>query len=383
MGRKKILIVGCGLVGSVAAREMVSHGYEVDIWERRDHIAGNLYDYVDNHGILVQKYGPHIFHTNNDNIHEYIQKFSEWNNFNLVCGAVINGKCTPTAFNFKTIDMFYEESEANAIKTHIKKCFPNRDSASVVELLNCEDELVRSYAQFLFDNDYKLYTAKQWAVSPDTIDASVLKRVPIRFNYNEEYFTDKYQELPNLGFTNFIENVLRSNEIHIHLGVDALDHIKILNNNLYIDDIVSDFPVLYTGPLDELLLFKYGRLPYRSLKFEWKYESINSYQEMPVVAYPQAEKFTRITEYKKLPKQLVNGTTYAIEYPVPYNYGDQAEPYYPVPTKLSQMNYSKYAKDASKVHGLYLAGRLSDFQYYNMDQAIEKAIQISKEIYNQ
>lgn len=372
---KQVLIVGCGLVGSVIARYLAEDkGYEVTIWEKRNHIGGNIYDYVDEHGIRVHKYGPHIFHTNNKETFNYICKYSEWEPYKLVCGAVIDGICTPTAFNFKTIDLFYSKDEADMIKQHIRDIFGERDSATVVELLECDDKVIRDYAQFLFDKDYSLYTAKQWGVSPKDIDKSVLKRVPIRFSYEEAYFTDEYQVMPKLGYEEFIRNILDNSNIDVKLGVEALDRVKIMEDKyIYIDGIKIDYPVIYTGPLDELFDFCNGRLPYRSLKFEWQYEKKESFQEMPVVAYPQSKDFTRITEYKKLPIQDTIGTTYAVEYPLPYNPDKIMEPYYPVLTEESQILYQQYKKKAESVENLYCCGRLADFKYYDMDKAIDSA----------
>ena len=378
----KALIVGCGIVGCTVARILADRGWTVRIVDRRDHIGGNLYDYRDEHGILVQQYGPHIFHTNSERVFEFVNRYSRWNKFNLVCGAVIDGICTPTAFNLKTIDLFFDKAKAEEIKQHIRDRFPGRESATVVELLDCDDAVIRDYAQFLFDKDYSLYTAKQWGISPSEIDKSVLKRVPIRFTYEEAYFKDKYQVMPENGYTSFIRNLIDHPTVSVTLNYEALEHISIKDNAVYLDGKKADYPVVYTGPLDELFGYKYGRLPYRSLRFEWIYKDVDSYQDLPVVAYPQAEKFTRITEYKKLPVQNVKGTSCAVEYPVPYeaDADTSVEPYYPVLTEASQKAYSTYADAAAKVSGLFCAGRLADFRYYNMDQALERAFDFAETI---
>lgn len=378
----KALIVGCGIVGCTVARILADRGWTVRIVDRRDHIGGNLYDYRDEHGILVQQYGPHIFHTNSERVFEFVNRYSRWNKFNLVCGAVIDGICTPTAFNLKTIDLFFDKAKAEEIKQHIRERFPGRESATVVELLDCDDAVIRDYAQFLFDKDYSLYTAKQWGISPSEIDKSVLKRVPIRFTYEEAYFKDKYQVMPENGYTSFIRNLIDHPAISVTLNYEAMEHITIRDNAVYLDGKKADYPVVYTGPLDELFHYEYGRLPYRSLRFEWIYRDAESYQDLPVVAYPQAEKFTRITEYKKLPVQDVRGTTCAVEYPVPYeaDADTSVEPYYPVLTEASKKAYSTYADAAAKVSGLYCAGRLADFRYYNMDQALERAFDFADTI---
>lgn len=191
------LVIGCGLTGAVVARFLADElNKKVVIWERRDHIGGNMYDYYDEHNILVHKYGPHTFHTTKKNLFDYMCRFAEWEEYKLTCMAYVNGKFTPTPFNFQTIDDYYNKAEADDLKQRVKKVFGGRQTATVLEVLNCNDEKVRAYAQFLFDNDYSLYTAKQWGVSAKEIDPSVLKRVPLRFSYDVGYFDDEYQVMP-------------------------------------------------------------------------------------------------------------------------------------------------------------------------------------------
>lgn len=374
------LIVGCGLTGSVIARHLAEKGKRVLILERRGHIGGNMFDYTDEHGFLVQKYGPHTFHTTKKELYNFMCRYEEWENYKLTCGAFIDGKCTPTPFNFQTIDDFYSPREAEVLKSHIKSVFGDRQTATVVEVLKCGDPIVEQYAQFLFDKDYSLYTAKQWGISPSEIDASVLKRVPLRFSYNVGYFDDEFQVMPKHSFTRFFENLLYHSNITILLEVDALEHLKIADNKIYFDGIALNVPLIYSGTLDELFEFKFGRLPYRSLRFEWKFEDKDGIQDMPVVAYPQVEDFTRITEYKKLPVQNKRGSSYAVEYPLPYNGDKNAEPYYPALTAASQKQYAQYASLANKIENLVCCGRLGDFKYYNMDQALERALNICQNL---
>lgn len=369
------LVVGAGLCGGVIARELAERGKKVALWERRDHIGGNMYDYVDEHGFLVQKYGPHTFHTNEKKLYDYMCRFEQWQDYKLTCGAVWGGKYTPTPFNFTTIDTFYPAEKAELLKEKLKKAFSGRDTATVVEVLAHPDEDIRGYAEFLFRNDYAPYTAKQWGISPTEIDPSVLKRVPLRFSYDEGYFGDDYQVMPRHSFTHFFENLLHHPNITVRLGIDALERLRIRDGKLMLDGEVCRIPVVYTGALDELFDREYGRLPYRSLRFEWRYTDKSSVQEAPVVAYPQEPGFTRITEYKKLPPQEGRGSSYALEYPLPYDGTDSAEPYYPVLTEESQKQYAQYRDAAEKIPNLILCGRLADFKYYNMDQALGRALE--------
>lgn len=373
---EKVLIIGAGLSGAVIARYLAEKGQQVDIWEKRSHIAGNMYDYEDDHGFLVQKYGPHTFHTKKRELYEYMCRYEDWQDYKLTCGAVWDGKYTPTPFNFTTIDTFYPEEKAEELKKHLLLAFKGRSTATVVEVLGNEDPLVREYAEFLFRNDYAPYTAKQWGVSPEEIDPSVLARVPLRFSYDVGYFDDPYQVMPVHSFTSFFENLLHHSNIYVELGQDALKQLEIKDNQVTVDGRPFAGLVIYTGPIDELFHLKYGKLPYRSLRFEWKYSENESIQDAPVVAYPQEKGFTRITEYKKLPVQDKSGSSYALEYPLPYEEGKDMEPYYPVLTKESKEQYAKYKVLAEKVPNLICCGRLADFKYYNMDQALERALDI-------
>ena len=372
-------IAGSGIVGAVLAAELAKKGHTVQVLERRAHAGGNVYDYDDEYGIHVHHYGPHIFHTNDDEVYRYVSDNCELRDFNLVCGSVMDGKCVPTSFDFSSVDTFFPE-EAEEIKAHIKAEFGDRASATVLEMLESQDSYVRRFADFLYEKDYKPYTAKQWGIDPEKVDRRIFKRVPILFSYGSRYFSDKHQAMPVKGYMEFIENLLKTSGIELRLNEEALDRFSIRDNQVMDGDKPLDGVLIFTGALDELFGCKHGKLPYRSLRFVWKHEDIDSFQDMPVVAYPQAEGFTRITEYKKLPVQEVRGTTYAVEYPLPYKQGEAMEPYYPVLTEESQKLFRKYYDEAKQVRGLAFAGRLAEFKYYNMDQAIRRALDLAREL---
>ncbi len=373
----KVLVVGTGIVGCVIAHELKKANYDVSMIERRDHTGGNLYDFTDEYGVHVHLYGPHIFHTKEKNIYDYVANLCELKDFNLVCGAVIDGVCVRTTFDFSSIDTFFP-TEAEEIKAHLKSEFGEKTSATVLEMLDSNDAYVHKFAQFLYDNDYRPYTAKQWGIEPEKIDRQIFKRVPIMLSYGSRYFDDAYQAMPVKGYMELIENLI--SDVPVETGIEALDCLVIEKEKIYWNDEPFDGIVVYTGPIDELFRCEYGSLPYRSLRFEWKHEQIDSLQDMPVVAYPQEKDFTRITEYKKLPEQDVDGTTYAVEYPIPYAEGMKAEPYYPVLTDDSKQLYEKYRLKAEKIRGLYCAGRLADFKYYNIDQAIKRGLEVAEKI---
>lgn len=377
--QSKVLIIGCGLCGAVIARQLAENGQQVQIWERREHIGGNMYDYRDSHGILVQKYGPHTFHTKEQQIYEYICRYGQWQPYKLTCGAVWDDQYTPTPFNFTTVDTFYPEEEAAKLKEKLLHAFNGRSTATVIEVLQHFDPDIRGYAEFLFQKDYAPYTAKQWGVSPSEIDPSVLKRVPLRFSYDDGYFDDPYQVMPTHSFVAFFEELLNHPNISVQLGKEALELLTVSSSGteLLLDGQPISMPVVYTGALDELFACCAGRLPYRSLRFDWKYEEKESLQEAPVVAYPQAPGYTRITEYKKLPYQDVRGTSYAVEYPLHYQPEEGSEPYYPVLTEESKRQYEIYRQMATRIPNLIPCGRLADFQYYNMDQALKRALEVA------
>lgn len=283
--KNKYYIVGSGIVGCVIAHELAEKNAEVTIYERREHVGGNLYDFTDEHGIHVHLYGPHIFHTKIERVWEYVTRFCGWQDYNLVCGSVMDGICVPTSFDFESVDKFFPD-EAELIKEHIKFVYGDQKSATVLEMLECEDEYVRKFAQYLYDKDYAPYTAKQWGIPPEKVDRQIFKRVPILFSYGSKYFDDPHQAMPETGYTELIKNLLANENISVKKNTEALDIISVNKDMVYINGKPADGTVIYTGPIDELFGCRYGRLPYRSLRFEWKYEDRESFQDMPVVAYP-------------------------------------------------------------------------------------------------
>lgn len=378
---KEAIVVGCGLTGSTIARLLADNGFHVTIFEKREHVGGNMYDFYDENGVLVHKYGPHTFHTNNKELVDFIEKYSEWVSCPLKCGAIINGICTPTPFNFKTIDSFFPD-EAQILKNALLAEFNGRELVTVIELLNSKNVIIRKFAEFLFENDYRLYTAKQWGCSPEIIDKSVLNRVPIRLSYQEGYFDDFFQIVPKDSYMVFFKSLLNHKNIDIRLNVDARDFFEIKGTDLCYKKKRISFPVVWTGPVDELFQSRFGTLPYRSLRFVFVHENIDSKQKYGVVAYPQEKDFTRIVEFKKITNQKVSGTTYEIEYPLTYDGSIGQEPYYPVLTEESMYLNNIYQNLAQQINFLFLCGRLGNFKYYNMDQALEIAIKTANDIIN-
>ena len=372
------LVVGCGLCGAVIARRLAEQGKRVIIWDRRNHIGGNMYDHIDENGICVHKYGPHVFHTYRDDLKDYMLQYGEWLPFFITCRVEMLGKVTPSPFNYQTIDDFYPPDKATELKATLEHAFPGREKATIVELLNCGVPAVKEYADFLFASDYSLYTAKQWGISPKEIDPSVLKRVPVLFSYKDGYFDDTWQMVPADGYTAWFAHLLDHPNITVKLNVEALEHLHVSENQILLDDVPFGGQVVYTGAVDELLGQKYGPLPYRSLRFEWQTQEGERCLAAPLVAYPEAEGYTRITEYSHFPqKKRPSRTSLAYEYPLPYQEGAYAEPYYPILTKESMEQYERYLRELCCIPNLICCGRLADFKYYNMDQALERALNIS------
>jgi UDP-galactopyranose mutase len=376
------IIVGAGLAGGILARNLAeNNNKKVLIVERRNHIAGNTYDFNDEHGVKVQKYGPHVLHTIVDEVYEYIIQFCEPINYRTKCEAVIDNISTSSPFNFKTIDQFYVEEEAEELKQKLLQYYDNRPSVTVVEMLESSDDNIRGFAEFLFEKDYKLYTAKQWNLKPEEIDPSVLKRVPIVLSYGDTYFYDKYEFMPKDGFVSMYEKIVNHPNITIKLGINALEHIELYEEEQVIKYDGDAINLIYTGAIDELFNYKFGILPYRSLHFDFKSLNTDSFQNVAIVAYPQVEGFTRITEYVKMPNQECNGwTNVAYEYPVQYDKNAEIgyEPYYPVLTEESQKLYEQYKSYSESFKNLILCGRLADFKYYNMDQVILRTLELYK-----
>lgn len=375
------LIIGCGLTGSVIARHLAEQGRTVEIWERRGHIGGNMFDEVDESGLYVHRYGPHVFHTYKEHLRAYMLRFGQWVDFPITCRVRMLGRETPSPFNFQTIDDYYPKDEASALKAALLQAYPGRETATIVELLQSSDPLIRQYADFLFEHDYSLYTAKQWGVSPSEIDPSVLARVPVRFSYKDGYFDDPCQMVPVEGYTNWFRSLLDHPKISVTLNLDARTRLALRDGELWVDGRQFEGRVIYTGAVDELLGQCLGPLPYRSLRFEWQTKEERHFQSAALVAYPEVEGFTRITDYSRFPQPRLGGkTSIAYEYPLMYREGQKVEPYYPLLTEESQNLHRRYMEMLRPVRGLILCGRLANFRYYNMDAALENALQVCQRL---
>jgi len=363
----KYLIVGSGLAGSVLAERIANVlKKEVLILEKRNHIGGNVYDFKDENGILIHKYGPHAFHTNNKKVWDYLSQFTEWYPYFHKVLAVIDGIKVPLPFNLNSIYKVFSPKLAEQLEDKLISKYGYNKKIPILELKKEEDPSLKFLAQYIYEKVFLGYTLKQWGVSPDEIDPSVTARVPVYISRDDRYFQDKYQGIPKDGYTKMIERMLDHPKIRIEIETDFF---KIR------DKIKYDF-LIYTGPIDEFFDFKYGRLPYRSLYFDFGNYPIETFQEVAQVNYPENYDFTRITEFKHfLPFRKSRNTTIAFEYPCEY-IPKENEPYYPVPNESTKVIYNKYERLAESISNTIFIGRLAEYKYYNMDQIVARALEI-------
>jgi UDP-galactopyranose mutase len=350
------LIIGAGYAGSVLAERLAADsGKKVVIVDKRPHIGGNAYDHYNDAGILVHKYGPHIFHTNSSEVFEYLSQFTEWRPYEHRVRASVDGQLMPIPINLDTVNQLYG---LKLTSFEVESFF-----ASVAEqkekIRTSEDVIVSKVGRELYEKFFRNYTRKQWDLDPSELDAAVTARVPVRTNRDDRYFTDKYQAMPLHGYTRMFEKMLNHPNIRIMLNTDYRE----------IERIIPFREMIYTGPIDEFFEFRFGNLPYRSLEF--KHETIEQpvYQPAPVVNYPNEHPYTRITEFKYLTGQTHHKTSIVYEYP-----RAEGDPYYPVPRPENTELYKKYEELAKTTKGVHFAGRLATYKYYNQDQVVAQAL---------
>lgn len=381
-----IIVVGCGLSGMVIARTLAESGKKVHIVEKRSHIGGNIYDYKDLNGVLVQKYGPHVFFTDDISIEAYIKQYCDILYFYPECRTYINGKAIPMPFNFASIDIIYEKSLATKLKVSLIKEYGENSVVSVLDVINSTNGLLHEYGMFMYRNEYRKYTSKQWAKPIEDIDPSVFLRVPVYISYKTEYLNKKIQFMPVNGFTALAENIIHHPNITVETEKDGLKSLEFDDKNGFVEYYKSRVPVVYTGPLDALFHYSLGELPYRALEFTWKEIDSTLALETPLSAFPEGDKYIRITDYTQFPPQKSNNgkNVIAIEYPFEYKRNELCgnEPYYPTLTDESKKLHDKYVNIAKRYINLYTCGRLADYKYYNMDSVILRAFDVAKDILN-
>ena len=390
------IVVGAGFAGAVAARELAERGGEkVLVLESREHIGGNCYDEPDKYGILVHVYGPHIFHTNSDRAYEYLSRFTDWIDYSHEVVAKVGDEEIPVPFNLNTLRQVFPE-EADELETLLIETFGEGARVPILKLREAEDERLQKIADYVYRNIFLKYTMKQWGKKPEEIDPSVSGRVPVVISHDNRYFQDKWQGMPKEGFTRLFERLLDHEGITVKTGVDAGSFIRINEHILVRNEASRDIAsgeevpvttedgnyqeftgkVIYTGLLDELFDCRYGRLPYRSLRFDVECRDEDRFQSHGVVNYTVSEDFTRISEFKYLTGQLeLHGTTIMREYPFAYTGAEGEVPYYAINNPENDALYARYRELADQV-GLIPLGRLAEYKYYNIDAIVDHALEV-------
>ena len=374
------VIIGAGVAGSVAARELAESGRSVLVLEQRDHIGGNCYDEPDEHGILIHKYGPHIFHTKEKKAYDYLSRFTDWYAFGHEVVGNVYGKLIPVPFNLNTLHMVYEKEKADTLEKKLIETFGMGSRVPILKLREQEDPEIRQIADYVYENIFLHYTMKQWGQTPEEIDPAVTGRVPVVISYDNRYFQEPWQGMPLHGYTPMFEKMLDHPKIRVETGVDARSRIRFEEDQVILDGEPFCGEVIYTGPVDELFNCCFGRLPYRSLRFDFEYLDQEDYQGHSVVNYTVSEDFTRITEFKYLTGQKAPGTTIVREYPFAYTGAEGEIPYYSIANEANQALYEKYRALTEKIPNVWLLGRLAEYKYYNIDAMVMKALELTEKI---
>lgn len=361
--KEEILIIGAGISGATLAERYASIGKKVVVLEKRGHIAGNCYDEYDENGILVSKYGAHLFHTNDAGVWEYVQRFAEWYPWEHKVIARVDNKTVPIPVNINTVNILFGE---NISTEDEMKAWLDKNRIPFDKPKNGEEAVMNRVGPVLYEKMFKNYTKKQWDKYPEELNASVLERIPVRYNHDGRYFSDTYQALPKGGYTKVFENMLNHPNITVMLNTDYFD----------VKDQFEGFEKLfYTGPIDRFFEFQdemMEKLEYRSINFVTEHLDQEFFQENSVVNYPGQEvDYTRIIEYKHFGNQQSPKTSIVKEYTV-----DTGEPYYPVPNERNQQIYEKYKEKADLLQNVYFVGRLANYKYFNMDQAFRNALNL-------
>ncbi len=369
----KNLIAGCGLSGAVIARLLADIGEKVIVIDRKNHIAGNIYDYKDENGIYIHKYGSHIFHTNNEKVWEFLNRFTSFNTYMHKVIALIDGIETTIPFNINTLYDVFPKSLAKRLEEKLLNKFEYNTKVPILEFQKQDDNDLKFLADYIYEKVFLHYTAKQWGKNPDEIASAVTARVPVHVSKDDRYFQDKYQGIPLNGYTKMVENILNHPNIEVKLNTDFKEFASDNQEEL------KNFRIFYTGSIDEFFDYKYGELPYRSVHFKFETHNREFYQSNAVVNYPCNYDFTRIHEYKYYLNDESDKTVIAKEYSEYFENGKN-ERYYPICNDDNKNLYEKYLSQTPD--NLYFLGRLGDYKYYDMDKAVERAINLFEEIKN-
>ena len=378
---KSYLIIGCGITGATLARLLVQHGAKyVKVIEAKSHLGGNVYDQYDEHHILYHVYGPHIFHTNYDEVWKFITSYTTMVQFRHQVLAAYQDQLIPLPINLDSILLMTHQNEK--LVDQLLHTFPNTKAITINQLINCNDQALQNLGQLIFDNIYANYTKKMWNISAKDIDKNVLNRLQINLNTQWDYFpNDKYTGIPTNGFTSFIEQLVNHPCIEVFINQSMQANYDLNSLKLLLANHVYD-AIFYTGMIDSLFNFKYGHLPYRSLRFEFKYVNQPLFQPTSVVNYPSHPFMTRITDYNFLLRQHLPHTVIGMEYPGQYDPSDLAYnvPYYPINNPSTRKMYALYFQELQQIPNFYCLGRLGTYSYIDMDDSIYQCLQLIKKL---
>ncbi len=384
------VVVGSGFAGSVMARELAERGGKrVLVIEKKPHIAGNMYDEADEAGILVHRYGPHIFHTNDKRAFDYVRRFTEWRDYQHEVLADWYGTYMPVPFNKNSMEIAFGEERASQLIEKLIATFGDERKVTITELRSVDDPDLTEVADFIYKNVFLYYTQKQWGLTPEEVDPSVTARVPVFISRDNRYFQDAYQGMPVFGYTKLFEEMLDHENIQVCLNTEAESVFELEFESEAEDAPLSaiklhgkkfEGPIVYTGPLDELFLARFGRLPYRSLDFV--YETFDKEHVLPcgTVNFTVTEDYTRITEFKYLTGQKSDKTTIMKEYSRAYEDPNTQTPYYAILSDENRAHYERYRALTAKLPNFYPLGRLAEYRYYNMDKIISLALELSDKL---
>lgn len=376
------IVIGSGAAGCTIARKLAEEKkHKVLILERRGHIGGNCYDTYDTYGILVHTYGPHIFHTSEEDVFEFLSRFTEWYLFGHEVVANVHGELIPVPFNLNTLHKVYDKEKAERLEQILIEEYGEGSRVPIMKLRENKNEDIKAIADYVYENIFLHYTMKQWGQTPEEISPEVTGRVPVLISYDNRYFQDKYQGMPKDGYTPMFSKMLDHENITVETSVDCRDRLQFTDGTVIFDGEEFTGEVIYTGAIDELFGCKYGRLPYRSLDFKFEHYDMDSFQGRSVVNYTVSEDYTRITEFKYLTGQEnTNGTTIIKEYSFAYTGAAGETPYYAIINEKNQALYEKYAKELGAYKNVYMLGRLAEYKYYNIDAIVKKALQLAEQI---
>ena len=370
------VIIGAGFAGAVLAERLATQqNKKILLVEKRQHIGGNCYDYRDENGIIVHKYGPHLFHSNSRQVWDYLSKFTEWDIYQHHVLACIDGKPVPIPFNLNTLYEVFPASMASRLENKLLENYEYNSKVPILQLKQSADKDLQFLADFVYEKIFVHYTMKQWDMRPEDIDGAVTARVPVFIGRDNRYFNDEYQGVPKNGYTEIFNNMLNHPNIKLMMNTSAKEIMEFSEGKIKLMGMPFAGKVIYTGLLDDLFDYKFGELPYRSVDMRFETISKRDYQEAATVNYPNNYEFTRITEFKKIHYADTSNTTILKEFPQRYVRGENT-PYYPIFTEENQTMYGRYVEEAKKYSQLLLVGRLAEYRYYDMDDIVERALSV-------